>query len=86
MLINLNDNIFQNWPQIDKKMLQEDYVEFVLQINGKKRAMIKTKKNISQEELISEIKNNENTKNIIKNKIKDKSFFVKNRLKNILIK
>jgi leucyl-tRNA synthetase len=85
-LNNLNDNIFQNWPQIDKKMLQEDYVEFVLQINGKKRAMIKTKKNISQEELISEIKNNENTKNIIKNKIIDKSFFVKNRLINILIK
>ena len=44
-LNDLNDNIFQNWPQIDKKMLQEDYVEYVVQINGKKRAMITTKKN-----------------------------------------
>jgi len=85
-LNDLNNNIFQNWPQIDKKMLQEDSIEYVVQINGKKRAMIKTKKNISQEELISEIKKNEITKNIIENKIIDKSFFVKNRLINILIK
>ena len=85
-LNDLNDNIFQNWPQIDKKMLQEDYVEYVVQINGKKRAMIKTNKDISQEELISKIKNNEKIKNIFENKIIDKSFFVKNRLINILIK
>ena len=58
-LNDLNDNIFQNWPQIDKKMLQEDYVEYVVQINGKKRAMIKTKKDISQEELISKIKSSD---------------------------
>ena len=70
----------------DKKMLQEDYVEYVVQINGKKRAMIKTNKDISQEELISKIKNNEKIKNIFENKIIDKSFFVKNRLINILIK
>ena len=85
-LKDLNDNVFQNWPEIDKKMLQEDCVEYVVQINGKKRAMIKTKKDISEEELISEVKNNEITKNIIENKIIDKSFFVKNRLINILIK
>ncbi len=85
-LNDLNDNIFQNWPQIDKKMLQEDYVEYVVQINGKKKAMIKTNKDISQEELISKIKNNEKIKNIFENKIIDKSFFVKNRLINILIK
>ncbi len=85
-LNDLNDDIFQNWPQIDKKMLQEDYVEYVVQINGKKRAMIKTNKDISQKELISKIKNNEKIKNIFENKIIDKSFFVKNRLINILIK
>ena len=85
-LNDLNDNIFQNWPQIDKKMLQEDYIEYVVQINGKKKAMIKTKKDISQEELISKIKSNEKTKNIFEKKMIDKSFFVKNRLINILIK
>ena len=70
-LNDLNDNIFQNWPQIDRKMLQEDYVEYVVQINGKKRAMIKTNKDISQEERISKIKNNEKIKNIFENKIID---------------
>ena len=85
-LNDLNDNVFPNWPEIDKKMLEEDYIEYVIQFNGKKRAMIKTKKNISQEELISVIKSNEKTKNIIENKKINKSFFVKNRLINILIK
>ena len=48
--------------------------------------MNKTNKDITQEELISKIKNNEKIKNIFENKIIDKSFFVKNRLINILIK
>tara|TARA_B100000674_G_scaffold98931_1_gene71690 strand:- start:2355 stop:4898 length:2544 start_codon:yes stop_codon:yes gene_type:complete len=85
-LNDLKDNVFQNWPEIDEKILQEDYLEFVIQVNGKKRAMIKTKKDISEEELISKIKSDEKTKNIFENKKIDKSFFVKNRLINILIK
>ena len=56
----------------------------MIQINGKKRGIIKYMKNISQEELLKEIKNNENTKKIIKNKKINKCFFVKNRLINIL--
>ena len=42
-------------------------------------------KDISQEELIKEIKNNQSTKKIIKDKKINKCFFVKNRLINILI-
>ncbi len=42
-------------------------------------------KDISQEELIKEIKNNKKTKKIIENKKINKCFFVKNRLINILI-
>tara|TARA_Y100001970_G_scaffold38620_1_gene47592 strand:- start:908 stop:3451 length:2544 start_codon:yes stop_codon:yes gene_type:complete len=85
-LNDLDYDTFQNWPQIDKKMLQEDFIEYVVQINGKKRTMIKTKKDLSEEELLSEIKSNEKTKKIIENKVIDKSFFVKNRLINILTK
>ena len=42
-------------------------------------------KDISQEELIKEIKNNQKTKKIIQDKKINKCFFVKNRLINILI-
>ena len=85
-LNDLGCDTFQNWPHIDKKMLQEDFIEYVVQINGKKRTMIKTKKDLSEEQLLSEIKSNEKTKKIIENKVINKSFFVKNRLINILTK
>ena len=51
----------------------------------KKRATLKSMKNITEEELIKEIMNNQNTKKIIENKKINKCFFVKNRLINILI-
>ena len=78
-------NPFQNWPEIDKDLIKTDIIEYVIQINGKKRATIKYNKNISEEELMKEIMNKESTKKIIENKKIKKCFFVKNRLINILI-
>ena len=52
----------------------------------KKRGTIKTKRDITEKLLIEQIKTNEKTMKIIQNKQINKSFFVKNRLINILIK
>ena len=75
---------FQKWPEVDKNLIQNDTVKYVIQVNGKKRGIIKCMKNISQEELLKKIKDNKNTKKIIENKKINKCFFVKNRLINIL--
>ena len=83
-LVDLGLNPFQKWPEVDKNLIKSDIIEYVIQINGKKRATLKYKKNISEEELIKEIINNENTKKIIENKKINKCFFVKNRFINIL--
>ena len=84
-LVDLNLNPFQNWPDVDKNLIKNDTVEYVIQINGKKRATLKSMKDISEKELIKEIMDNKNTKKIIENKKINKCFFVKNRLINILI-
>ena len=84
-LDNIKSNSFQKWPEVDENLIKKDTVEYVIQINGKKRAILKYMKDISQEELIKEIKNNQSTKKIIKDKKINKCFFVKNRLINILI-
>ena len=84
-LSDLKLNPLQKWPEIDKNLIKEDTVEYVIQINGKKRATIKNMKNISEEELINQIKNLDDTKKILEDKKIKKSFFVKNRLINILI-
>ena len=84
-LSDLKLNPFQKWPEIDKNLIKNDTIEYVIQINGKKRATHKSMKDISQEELLKEIKNNINLQKIIKDKKINKCFFVKNRLINILI-
>ena len=84
-LSDLKLNPLQKWPEIDKNLIKEDTVEYVIQINGKKKGTIKCMKDITEEEKIEKIKNNQNTKKILESKKIKKSFFVKNRLINILI-
>ena len=84
-LTDLKLNPFQKWPEIDRNLIKNDTIKYVIQINGKKKATLESMRNITEEELIKEIMNNQNTKKIIKNKKINKCFFVKNRLINILI-
>jgi len=84
-LEDLKLNPFQKWPEVDKNLIKNDIIEYVIQINGKKRATLKHMKDVSQENLLEEIKNNSNTKKIIKDKKINKCFFVKNKLINILL-
>ena len=73
------------WPKVDKDKLKNDRINYVVQLNGKKRGMHMTKLNISEKELIDEVINNENLLKFFNGKKIKKSFFVKNRLINILV-
>ena len=74
-----------SWPSIDEKFLIEENIIVVIQFNGKKRGIIKVKKDISEKNLVKEIKKSKNFDKYLKdNKIK-KHFYVKNRLINFLI-
>ena len=84
-LTDLKLNPFQKWPEIDRNLIKNDTIKYVIQINGKKKTTLESVRNITEEELIKEIMNNQNTKRIIENKKINKCFFVKNRLINILI-
>ena len=84
-LKDLKLNSFQSWPEIDKKFLEDTVIQFVIQINGKKRGTLQTTKNISEENLIEEIKKNQTLEKNFQNKKINKTFFVKNRLINFLI-
>ena len=84
-LNDLKFDIFQKWPKVDKNMLENEKVDIVIQINGKKRKVIRTIKDISKEKLVEEIKNSEKTKEILENKTINKYYFVKNRLINFLV-
>ena len=81
--LGLNDNI--KWPEYDEKILEKENVKFVIQINGKKRAILNTKKEILEKDLLEIVKEDKTVNKYLKDKNIKKVIFVKNRLMNILI-
>ena len=74
-----------NWPTVSKKDLIEDEVNFVVQINGKKRAILKVKRDIVEKEILKIIKLNQEVEKFLKGQKFKKIIFVSNRLINIII-
>ena len=73
------------WPDYDDKQLEESSSLIVIQINGKKRGLINTKPNLTEEEIMKLIKEDEKlTKYLIGNNIK-KKIYIENKLINIII-
>ena len=84
-LNDINLETFQKWPVIDKKLLEKSTVQFVIQINGKKRASLDVNKDISEQEMIDKVKSEMSINKMFTGKKINKIFFVKNRLINFLI-
>ena len=75
-----------SWPEIEKKYLKEKKLNIIVQINGKKRSIITTEKNLNEENLIQLINETHELKKFLDNKKIDKSIFVKDKLINLIIK
>ena len=75
-----------SWPEIQKKYLKEKKLNIIVQINGKKRSIITTEKNLNEESLIQLINETQELKKFLDNKKIDKSIFVKDKLINLIIK
>ena len=63
----------------------EDFINLVIQINGKKRGLIKTKKNISENELFEILKKEKSINKYLDKKIIKKKIFIQNKLMNIIV-
>ena len=74
------------WPKIEAKYLEEKYVNIVVQINGKKKSLIKIEKDLGDKEVINRIKKDEKITNILSDKNLLKHIIVKNRLVNLIVK
>jgi len=80
--LEIKEDIY--WPNANKKYLSEDTIEYVIQINGKKKATLKEKRDLNQESLLNKLKSNNISERYLKNKSIKKVIFVRNRLINIL--
>ena len=80
-----NFDISQKWPLVDTKFLEEETVSIVVQIGGKKRGVIKTKKDTEEKTIMDLISKEDSINKSLKNRKINKVFFVENRLINILL-
>ena len=74
------------WPQVNKNYLSDDNSKIIIQVNGKKRSLISTKKDLEENEINNEI----NKKGLIKKYLDNgklfKTIYIKNRIINFIIK
>jgi leucyl-tRNA synthetase len=73
------------WPKVSKGDLIEEDINFVVQINGKKRAILKIKRDVVEEEILEIIKLNLEIEKFLKDQTVKKSIFIPNRLINIIL-
>ena len=74
----------QEWPKIDKSFLNKNNFDIVIQIDGKKRAIINSANNESEENILSKSLAIKNIQVILDKKTIVKKIFIKNKLLNIV--
>jgi len=81
-LFNIN---LLEWPKYNEQLLHEETINYVIQINGKKRGIINSKRNLKEEDLINSIQEDTNLKKYLTNKNIRKKIYVPNKLINIIV-
>ena len=74
------------WPKINKKYLEEEVINIVTQVNGRKRKVFPVSKALDKETLVKDIKNDPQIKKYLDNKEIIKTIYVENKLINFIIK
>jgi leucyl-tRNA synthetase len=74
----------QEWPKIENTLIKKDHFDVVVQIDGKKRAIINAINNESEENVFSKSLAIKNIKVILDQKTIIKKIFIKNKLLNIV--
>ena len=84
-LKSINQDEDVKWPDYDEELLIEKFVNIVVQINGKKRGLIKSERGIKEEEVLKKINQENNISKYLQNNKIKKKIFIPNRLINIII-
>lgn len=75
----------KSWPQIDEKYLEEEEINYVIQINGKVRDQITTAKDITEEDLKKLALGSKKVQKFLSEKEIKKAIFVPGKLLNLVI-
>jgi leucyl-tRNA synthetase len=73
------------WPDYNKELLKENIAKVVIQINGKKRGLIETKLNTSEENLLEIVNKDENLFKYLNGKSIKRKIYIMDKIMNIII-
>ena len=82
-MLNIDEKML--WPKVNEKFLLEENIKFIIQVNGKTKKIIISKKDTNEDLLLEKIKNDNKLNEFLKNKTIKKKIFIPNKLINILI-
>ena len=83
---DIQKNLNLSWPKTQKEYLEEKFVNIVIQVNGKKKSLIKIEKNLDEKILIENVKKDKKISTFLEKKSVFKHIIVKNKLVNLIIK
>jgi leucyl-tRNA synthetase len=73
------------WPDVDQKYIKDDKAHIVIQVNGKKRAIIEVENNSKEKDVLEKLKDIKNDKIPNNFSAAKKIIFVKNKILNIVL-
>ena len=73
------------WPKYNEKILEEEVINLVIQINGKKRGIIKTKRNVNEENILKMLIEDEKINKYLNQAEIKRKIYIKNKIMNIII-
>ncbi len=82
----IDKSIKLSWPIADPKYLKDKFINVVIQINGKKKSLMKMEKDLGDDVVLQNVKKDKKISNILDDKKILKHIIVKNKLINFIIK
>tara|TARA_Y100000992_G_C21222765_1_gene471321 strand:+ start:27 stop:920 length:894 start_codon:yes stop_codon:yes gene_type:complete len=73
------------WPNYNSKILVEDTINIVVQINGKKRGLVQSKRGVSEDDIFDIITKEEKLNKYLDIKNIKKKIYIKDKLLNIIL-
>ena len=85
-LEKINEKKDIEWPNIKNEFIENNIVNVVIQVNGKKRSIISVEKNLNEKDILEKIKQDKVIDKYIENKKIFRTIYVKNKIINIIIR
>ena len=85
-LEKINENEKVKWPDVQKEFVENNKVNIVIQVNGKKRSIMFVEKNLDKKILLEKIKQDKLIDKYTENKEILRTIYIQDKIINVIIR